>query len=189
MDEAERTARIVAAAASVIAREGVERASIRRIAEEAEVPLGLIHYAFGSKRELFAAVYAHWFDASFAAVPEWVAPGAGVERAARTIAERIVDWADAQPGAAAGHYELLLWAHRAAPDLAADTYRRWVASWTVALERGAAPGTTSERIHEVRDLLLVGVDGAVVRLLATRDRDDAHAVLDRALRILERAGT
>jgi AcrR family transcriptional regulator len=50
----ERRRQLIDAAISLLTREGVGAASTRRISEEAGVPLGLVHYCFGSKRELIA---------------------------------------------------------------------------------------------------------------------------------------
>lgn len=50
----ERRRQLIDAAVTLLTREGVGAASTRRISEEAGVPLGLVHYCFGSKRELIA---------------------------------------------------------------------------------------------------------------------------------------
>jgi AcrR family transcriptional regulator len=47
---------LIAAATKVIVRDGVAAATTRRIAAEAGVPLGTVHYWFASKDDLFAAV-------------------------------------------------------------------------------------------------------------------------------------
>lgn len=51
-----RRAELIEAASRVIAREGIHRATTRRIAEEAGVPPGLVHYWFAGKEELIEAV-------------------------------------------------------------------------------------------------------------------------------------
>ena len=47
-----RRAQLIAAATRVVAREGVAAATTRRIAQEAGVPHGLVHYWFSGKDEL-----------------------------------------------------------------------------------------------------------------------------------------
>lgn len=51
---AQRRLELIEATIALLSREGVGAASIRRISEEAGVPLGLVHYCFDSKRELIA---------------------------------------------------------------------------------------------------------------------------------------
>jgi AcrR family transcriptional regulator len=56
MSAEERREKLVEAAIRVMTREGVARATTRAIAAEAEMPLGVFHYAFHSKQELMATV-------------------------------------------------------------------------------------------------------------------------------------
>src|ERR1700712_2346454 len=51
-----RRAQLIAAATAVVAREGVAAATTRRIAQEAGVPHGLVHYWFSGKDELLQEV-------------------------------------------------------------------------------------------------------------------------------------
>ena len=56
MSAEDRRERLVDAAIAVMTREGVGRATTRAIAAEADMPLGVFHYAFRSKSELMAMV-------------------------------------------------------------------------------------------------------------------------------------
>lgn len=51
-----RREKFVEAAIKVMAREGLDHATTRRIAEEAGAPQGIFHYVFRDKTELLAAV-------------------------------------------------------------------------------------------------------------------------------------
>ncbi|TWP37317.1 TetR/AcrR family transcriptional regulator [Leekyejoonella antrihumi] len=51
-----RRGELVDATIKVALAEGLEAATVRRIAQEAGVPLGTVHYCFGSKRALLEAV-------------------------------------------------------------------------------------------------------------------------------------
>lgn len=53
----QRRAQLVAAAMRVMQREGAWALTTRAVAREAGVPLGAVHYAFGSKAELVRAVF------------------------------------------------------------------------------------------------------------------------------------
>ena len=52
----QRREELVAAAIRVISRDGVAKATTRRIVAEAEMPLGAFHYAFATQDELMRAV-------------------------------------------------------------------------------------------------------------------------------------
>lgn len=56
MSAVDRRDQLVAAAIRVMTRDGVARATTRAIAGEAQMPLGVFHYAFRSKAELMAVV-------------------------------------------------------------------------------------------------------------------------------------
>jgi len=56
----DRKTAIVLAAEKLFAQQGYDAVSLRRIAEEAGVPLALVAYYYGQKHELFEAVFARW---------------------------------------------------------------------------------------------------------------------------------
>jgi AcrR family transcriptional regulator len=56
MSAGDRRDALVEAAIRVMTREGVAKATTRAIAAEADMPLGVFHYAFRSKQELMATV-------------------------------------------------------------------------------------------------------------------------------------
>ena len=56
----DRRQAILLAAEKLFALRGYHAVTIRRIADEAGVPLALVGYYFGAKHELFAAIFEHW---------------------------------------------------------------------------------------------------------------------------------
>lgn len=56
----DRRQKILLAAEKLFARNGYHAVSIRHIAGEAEVPLALVDYYFGQKRELYRAIFERW---------------------------------------------------------------------------------------------------------------------------------
>lgn len=82
----DRRAQMIEAAATVLAREGYESTSMKEIAAEAGVSSGLLHYYFGTKEELLAAVVS---DLNAQVTGEWRAAVADVddplERVARGL--------------------------------------------------------------------------------------------------------
>src|SRR5262245_41760837 len=55
-DDDGRRTQLIVAATRTVARDGVAAATTRRIAAEAGLPLGAVHYWFSGKDDLFAAV-------------------------------------------------------------------------------------------------------------------------------------
>src|SRR3954449_5653659 len=59
---AERRAQLVEATLAEASAEGIAGATVRRVAEEAGVALGVVHYCFADKDELFGALAARIVD-------------------------------------------------------------------------------------------------------------------------------
>ena len=108
----ERREQLVEAAVKVIGREGPNRATTRRIAEEAGAPLASLHYTFENKDDLFVAVLKHTQSLALENFRGRVEPGAGVERAAQALIELHLELAVADPDFLIAQYELLFWAVR-----------------------------------------------------------------------------
>ncbi len=60
----QRREQLIRAAMQVMEQEGAWSLTTRAVAERAGVPLGAVHYAFGSKDELVAAVFANDIDSA-----------------------------------------------------------------------------------------------------------------------------
>jgi TetR/AcrR family transcriptional regulator, regulator of biofilm formation and stress response len=175
----ERSRKIVAAASTVIVRDGLAKATTRHIADEAGVPLGIIHYVFRSKQELLTAVYEQWVG-SIAGAIESVPAGIGLGEAGRRLAHTILDWMVEDPNPAVAQYELLLWAVRSESEheIARRLYERYVELIGGALARSAEPGTSAGEVDAMCDRVLIIIDGTAIRLLSTGDADDARRMLD-----------
>src|SRR3984957_16177574 len=108
-----RRAELVAAAARVVSRDGVAAATTRRIAEEAGLPQGLVHYWFASKDELIQEVVTSLltqFEAAPAPAVADVEDPAGYVLSAFRAAFGVVEADD--PGRQLATYELTTWALR-----------------------------------------------------------------------------
>lgn len=79
------------AAAVVFARDGYDRASVDRIAEEAGYTIGALYSSFGSKRELFDAVFARYSERHLQVVKDL-----GDHPDPRRIAKLLLNQDDAQ---------------------------------------------------------------------------------------------
>jgi AcrR family transcriptional regulator len=87
----EKRRRLLEAAIRVFAREGYRRASVDRIAREAEVAKGGVYSYFPSKAVLFGEAFLTVFDADRDALREAVERGRDEERTLRALFAR---WAD-----------------------------------------------------------------------------------------------
>ena len=90
-DAVDRRTQMIEAAAAVLARQGYEGTSMKEIAAEAGVSSGLLHYYFGTKEELLAAIVRHLHDQL---INEWHDTVAGVEDPLDRIAHGLRQAAD-----------------------------------------------------------------------------------------------
>src|SRR5437660_731428 len=111
----ERRRQIIEAAVVVMREVGLEGASIRRIAAQADAPLASVHYTFRDKDELFGAVYAHWVEVMADLLAGLVPDGCGLETGVRNLAMGFFDWIADDPTLGLAEYELVLWAARNQP--------------------------------------------------------------------------
>jgi AcrR family transcriptional regulator len=170
------------AALRVVAREGVAAASTRRIAAEAGVATGVVHYAYRSKDELLRDVaLAATEELSDAAISTVTAGGdlretlrAALRGAWRTVEE--------SPETQLALYELTTYCLRTPglADVAADQYRSYTAAARRTLDAvAAACGVTFAADPALLARLLGGVlDGAMLAWMADRDSTATLAALD-----------
>jgi len=171
----------------VVAREGVAAATTRRIADEAGVPQGLVHYWFADKNELLAEVvetYLRGFEAAaLASTAEAEAADSGAAQA-DYILERLRAAFDVvrndDPGRQIAMYELTTWALRT-PGSREIARRQYVAYRATAahlsehwLERHGDTLPASAGV--LAQLLSALFDGVVLAWLADPETTDADAV-------------
>ncbi|HEY6797723.1 MAG TPA: TetR/AcrR family transcriptional regulator [Kineosporiaceae bacterium] len=187
-DDQGRRAELIQAAWRVIAREGIAATTTRRIAAEAGVPSGLVHYWFAGKDELLEAVVGEALKPIMATVSESSAsdPHAGPFA-------RLVSAFDVVRGDDWGHqlalYELTIWALRR-PDLRElarrqyALYRRAGIEATTAWlrEAGADPALPGDTLGELVAALF---DGLVISWLADPEGTDADGALSLLARLAE----
>jgi AcrR family transcriptional regulator len=172
---------LVAAAGRVIGREGVAAATTRKIAEEAGVPLGTVHYWFADKNALLESVVRQIVDRLERASSPSELPDGGVTEADVRTALRAT-WAEVErddPGTQLGYYEVTALALRtpAMRELARTQYR----SYRDLAARSLAPalaGVPPERAALVAELVAVAFDGLALAWLADPEGTHPEAVLD-----------
>ena len=166
----------------MIARDGIAAATTRRIAEEAGVPSGLVHYWFSGKDELLEAVIADTLGTIETAVSDSSArsdeaQGALLDRLRAAL--QVVQEDDR--GRQIAMYEMTTWAlrkpelahvaqhqYQAYRRMAADAVTAWVASSNADLPTGS---------QVVGQFIAALVDGLTLSWLADPDGTDIDGVL------------
>jgi TetR/AcrR family transcriptional regulator, regulator of biofilm formation and stress response len=124
----ERRHQIVRAAIAVIRAHGLGDATTRRIAAEAEAPLGALHYCFRSKDELYEAVMRELDDDGIERLIACVTVGMGVAAAAEALCRTLARWTLDRYQDHLTEYEISIWAMRSQTysHIPANTYREWL---------------------------------------------------------------
>jgi AcrR family transcriptional regulator len=172
--------RLLDAAVRLIAREGIDNVRIARIAAEAGVSAGLVHYHFESRDALLEEALEHSYeragDLRLAALDEGRA----------TVAQRLAAMIDqCLPTDRALHDDFVLWIElwlRSARDpalrpVAARLYARLHEWFSEAIADGVAAGELREcDVARMTDRLLALIDGYGIRVLT----EDPRVPLERA---------
>ena len=186
MSAEDRRERLVDAAIAVMTREGVVRATTRAIAAEAEMPLGVFHYAFRSKTELMEMVTQRIARQSKSGIDDAVLAGGAVDLHEVTRAglmaylEHVVD----HPNAHLVPYELTTNALRdpELEGLAAQQYDYYLRE-NEELLLAAAEVFDVEFVAPlpvVSRWVFSTMDGLALNYLARGDADEARAVVELA---------
>lgn len=176
-DDEGRRAELIAAATRVIAEHGIAAATTRRIAEEAGVPSGLVHYWFSGKDELLEAVISDTLLTIEDAVRESRtlppddehAPLQQLLAAFRTVA-------DDDRGRQLAMYEMTTWALRR-PGLAEVARHQYESYRRVAAEGLDAAGIDADEEPALAQLVSAVFDGLTLSWLADPQGTDPEAVL------------
>ncbi|MCU0264015.1 MAG: TetR/AcrR family transcriptional regulator [Candidatus Nanopelagicales bacterium] len=175
-----RRTELIEAASRVIAREGIHRATTRRIAEEAGVPTGLVHYWFAGKEELIEAVISNTLSPVEIAVA-----GAGEADGAADLLSRlraVLGYLQSDDrGREIAMYEMTTFALRR-PELTHVAQRQYAAYREIAagaaVELASAHGATLPAAPSVLGTLVAAlVDGLFLAWLADPQGTDVDATL------------
>ncbi len=104
-----RRRQFVDAAIAVISREGVARATTRRIADVAQLPTASLHYCFATKEDLFHAVYEAITATGLAEVSGEVRQGVGLRQGLADITRSFAKWFQSSRDMQLATYELTMW--------------------------------------------------------------------------------
>ncbi|MDM7855395.1 TetR/AcrR family transcriptional regulator [Cellulomonas alba] len=175
---AERREQLIEAALTVASRDGIEAATVRAVAAEAGVSLGVVHYCFQDKDELLRAM-AHAITqqnltSTLGALPE----GAPVEAVVEGVIHALWHGLRDNRGAQLLSYELTTTALRH-PELAQVAIEQYEGQWAAAeqalqlVEHASGITWAVPRAALARTVIAV-VDGISLAWLV--DGDDASAL-------------
>ena len=171
----QRREQLIEATATVLAEGGITALSTRSITAEADAPLAILHYAFGSLEELLEATMRAQVEvelqAGLAAVSGDGEPVDVIESALRAFLDFVRD----NEGRERGLLELMLHAGRqpGLRKLAPQMYARYHSAMAEAAVSVAQHGGWQWRVpvEQVARFGTVQADGLVLAWLATHDED------------------
>ncbi|MEV6063115.1 TetR/AcrR family transcriptional regulator [Nocardia asteroides] len=184
---AERRADLVAAAVRVIAAHGVDGATTRRIAEDANSPLATLHYCFATKEALFSAVFDH-VATQYRDVLTRSDTHDDVRSTARALLRGVLEWYRDNPDFGGAIIELISWGQRQEDGLAQVVYNEAYGTMRTILTANAT-ATHTPIDPDVIDQLIYIVsalsDGFALNWLVFTGRDAAAPQIDLSLGVLD----
>jgi AcrR family transcriptional regulator len=192
-----RRAQLIEATINVATREGIEAATTRRVAKEVGVAVGVVHYCFGTKENLYREVIRSIVDEMTAPSLGAVRPGDDLRSYLSRAAEAYCSAVEAEPDKRRLTYELTTYAVRtpnvidlghwqyecyfsAARDFFARAAEATGVTWTLSLDTLARmqialnEGTTlawlvDRRSDKLRDVYAAFVDQLVALAVPAGD--------------------
>ncbi|WNM25831.1 TetR/AcrR family transcriptional regulator [Demequina capsici] len=178
----ERRRLLISATLTVIERDGMAGATARRIVQEAQMPLGALHYAFDNVEALLTAAADEVTAAERLVAEQGLVEATRTEGLAGVLAaglEGYVDLLVAEPGRELAFLELMLHASRArlasppAPGRYAGAYR--MVGELLSQAAQAAGRTWGLPLEELSRHTVSVLDGITTTWLADHDTDAAKA--------------
>ncbi|MFI8997383.1 TetR/AcrR family transcriptional regulator [Streptomyces sp. NPDC053542] len=182
---AERRSDFVKAAVEVIATHGIDGATTRRIAEQAQAPLATLHYCYNSKEDLFADVFK-FVAGKFRDVIEDSDPHADLTVTARRLLRGAMECYLESANFAATALELISWARRQHEERGIGVYNQAVDALRSAL-RGAASDhpLEAETIDQIAYVIATLADGFALNWLTYGDRSAATEHMEVTVSVLD----
>ena len=183
MPVAERREQLIEAAITVASRDGIEAATVRAVAAEAGVSLGVVHYCFQDKSELMRAM-AHAItkqnaSADLSEVPD----GATADEVVQAFVDAFWQSISSSRGAQLLSYELTTASlrHEELRDVALEQYRgQWSAAESVLEEIArVAQVEWIQPVPELARAVVAFVDGLSLSWLVDGDDEAARESMHR----------
>ncbi|MFC3448549.1 TetR/AcrR family transcriptional regulator [Amycolatopsis speibonae] len=182
---AQRRSHFIKAAVEVIATYGIEGATTRRIAEQAQANLAMLHYCYDSKEDLFADVYEFVAGRYLDVIKANDSQG-DLTETARALLRGVMECYLESTSFTAATVELISWARRQHED-------RGIAVYDKALERVRAALRDAdsdqpigpEVVDEIAFVIAALADGFAASWLTYGDRAAALGQIEIAMSVLD----
>ncbi|TYL55678.1 TetR/AcrR family transcriptional regulator [Nocardioides sp. BGMRC 2183] len=175
---AQRRRDFIDAAVEVIATHGIDGATTRRIAEQAQANVAMLHYCYDSKEDLFADVYEH-IAGRFREVIEQSDPHTTVLETAQSILRGVMESYFESPAFGATTIELISWARRQHGDRGIAVYDQAMTIGLDVLRRVAAEeGVGTEVVDDIPYVIGALADGFAINYLTYGDRTAARTQME-----------
>jgi len=182
----DRREQFVEAAIKVMSREGLERTTTRRIAEEAGAPQGAFHYAFRDKNELLTGVVAAVTMQVEQVLGAAVDPTKGLAAAIHDGLHAFWKHVVSDDGLQLMQYELTIFCRRTEGFewLAEWQYTRYAAAALEVFQAAAAhePGPLEIDMTDLTNFLVAAMDGLVIQYEVSHDGQRCQRDLDNVIR-------
>ena len=182
---AQRRQELIEAAVEVIALHGIDGATTRRIAEQAQANVAMLHYCYDSKEDLFADVFAHVAD-RFRKVIEASGPHTEVADTARQLLRGVMNCYFESATFAAAAFELINWARRQHGSGGIAVYEQALEAARTALRDSSSDRPiAAETIQKIVGVITMLSDGFAASWLTYGDRDSANEQMELAESVLD----
>ncbi|MFD8295092.1 TetR/AcrR family transcriptional regulator [Streptomyces bauhiniae] len=165
-----RRQQLLEAAVRVVAREGADGATTRKIADEAKAPLASLHYCFQNKESLLLAVFKQLSSEMPVGVDLPEDGSATLSYVIEQSLTNAIRWSVDNPVRVRAMIEVTLWAERNDPELSVSFYDTFLRS-TEAVLRQVDVSLSDEELHSVVRVAMSVVDGLSLQLLTNGDKE------------------
>ncbi len=181
----QRREQLIEATIDLAIREGLAAASVRRIADEANVSLGVVHYCFSSKEALLNAVAESFATPILGPVAKAIEQSSGFEATVRRAFETFWQVTQGAPGRQLLSYELAAWSIRGDGEAARLLYQTYQDVIESFITQGMGiTGSEALSSRTLARMVLALTDGIMLAWLVDRDDEATRQVLDAFVAVL-----
>ncbi|MER7190641.1 TetR/AcrR family transcriptional regulator [Streptomyces flaveolus] len=182
---AQRRSDFINAAVEVIATHGIDGATTRRIAEQAQANLAMLHYCYDSKEDLFADVY-DFVAGRFREVLKDVDPHADLMDSARRLLRSAMECYLESASFTAATMELVSWARRQHGDRGIAVYDQALDAVRDVLRSAPSDHPVEpETIDQIAYVIATLADGFALNWHTYGDRSAATEQMDITTSVLD----
>lgn len=181
----QRRSDFIKAAVEVIAVYGIDGATTRRIAEQAQANLAMLHYCYDSKEDLFSDVY-EYVSGRFRDVIKENDPHSTVMDTARKLLRGVMECYAESANFASATLELISWARRQHGDRGIAVYDQALEALRATLRAADSdPPIEPATVDEIALVIAALADGFALNWFTYGDRAATTAQMEIADSVLE----